>query len=85
MQQGQPLTSRKSALVILKKYRLAFGRVPRQDRKGMSEKSTLFLDVEEIQLKGSYGEAMFGSPVDITTDQNIKDWVWGLREDGGGG
>ena len=55
------------------------------DRKGMSEKPTLFLEVEEISLKGSYGEVMWGSPINIAADANIKDWVQGLREDGGGG
>ena len=51
----------------------------------MSEKSTLFLDVDEILFKGSFGEAMWDSPVDIADDKNIKDWIRGLREDGGGG
>ena len=51
----------------------------------MSEKPTLFMDVDEIALKGSHAESMWGSPVDITCDSDIKDWVHGLREDGGAG
>lgn len=51
----------------------------------MTKDATLFLDVEEFELKGAFGEAMWGSPVDITSDKNIRDWINGLRQDGGAG
>lgn len=81
----QSVTSCKSAFVILKKCRSAFGRIPKRDSKGMSEKSTLFLDIDEFEIRGSIGEPMWDSPQDITADKNIRDWIGGLREDGGGG
>ncbi|TFK90050.1 hypothetical protein K466DRAFT_661106 [Polyporus arcularius HHB13444] len=82
---GKPITSHKSALVSLQRVRVAFGRVPNRESKGMTKDATLFLDVEEFELKGAFGEAMWGSPVDITSDKNIRDWTNGLRQDGGAG
>ncbi len=82
---GKPITSHRSALVSLQRVRVAFGRVPNRESKGMTKDATLFLDVEEFELKGAFGEAMWGSPVDITSDKNIRDWINGLRQDGGAG
>ncbi|KAI0705076.1 hypothetical protein C8T65DRAFT_653139 [Cerioporus squamosus] len=80
---GKPITSHKSALVSLKRVRVAFGRVPSRESKGMTKDATLFLDVEEFELKGSFGEAMWGSPVDIASHKDMRDWIRGLRQDGG--
>ncbi|KAI0744197.1 hypothetical protein C8Q80DRAFT_884111 [Daedaleopsis nitida] len=74
-----------SAFVILKRFRVSFGRVPRRDGPGMSPDSTLFLEVDEIQLKGAFGEAMWDTPIDVFSDRNIKEWISGLRQDGGAG
>ncbi|CDO69219.1 hypothetical protein BN946_scf185042.g121 [Trametes cinnabarina] len=51
----------------------------------MTEKSRLYLDVDEFDVLGSPGEPMWGSPVDIGQDANIREWMEGLRQDGGGG
>ncbi|RPD57630.1 hypothetical protein L226DRAFT_610663 [Lentinus tigrinus ALCF2SS1-7] len=80
---GKLITSHKSALVSLQRVRVAFGRVPSGESKGMSKDATLFLHVDEFELKGSFGEAMWDSPVDIASDKNIRDWIHGLRQDGG--
>ncbi|TBU61645.1 hypothetical protein BD310DRAFT_974965 [Dichomitus squalens] len=83
---GKPITSRKSAFVLLKDFRPALGRVARRDgQSGMTEESTLFLDVDTIVLKGAFGEAMWGSPVDSSNDPKVRDWIHGLRQDGGAG
>lgn len=82
---GKPVTSHKSALVSLGRVRVAFGRVPSGESKGMSKEATLFLDVEDFEMKGSFGEAMWDSPVSIASDKNIRDWIHGLRQDGGAG
>ena len=51
----------------------------------MTEEATLFLDVDTIVLKGAYGEATWGAPVDASNDPKIRDWIQGLRQDGGAG
>ncbi|KAH9858975.1 hypothetical protein C2E23DRAFT_800798 [Lenzites betulinus] len=86
MSAGASITSYKSALVSLKKVRIAFGRVARRERGGgMTEHPRLYLDVDEVDVLGSYGEPMWGAPVDISQDVNIKEWMFGLQQDGGGG
>lgn len=51
----------------------------------MTPESTLFLDVDEILFKGSFGEPMWGSPVDVARDASMREWIRGLRQDGGAG
>ncbi|KAI0746002.1 hypothetical protein C8Q76DRAFT_688892 [Earliella scabrosa] len=82
---GKSITSHKTALVFLKRYRVSFGRIPRGGSAGMTPESTLFLDVDEILFKGSFGEPMWGSPVDVARDASMREWIRGLRQDGGAG
>ena len=83
---GKPITSCKSAFVLLKDFRPTFGRVARKDgHTGMTEEATLFLDVDTIVLRGAFGEATWGTPVDASNDPKIRDWIHGLRQDGGAG
>lgn len=51
----------------------------------MSESQHLALDVDSFDLKGAYGEDTWGSPKSIETDEAIRGWVVGLKEDGGAG
>lgn len=70
----------------LRKVRLAFGRVARRDNAGgMTSEPRLYLDVDEIDLLGAFGETTWGAPVDIAQDPNIREWMIGLEQDGGGG
>ncbi|OSD07099.1 hypothetical protein PYCCODRAFT_1474457 [Trametes coccinea BRFM310] len=81
-----PITALRSALVRLGRFRPAFARVALRDPGGgMTKKPRLYLDVDEFDLLGSFGEPMWGSPVDIAQDVNIREWMEGLRQDGGGG
>ena len=84
---GRSITFHKSAFVSLKKFRPALGRVARRDgHSGLTEESTLFLDVDEIVLKGAFGEPMWGSPAEVVSDdRRIREWIHGLRQDGGAG
>lgn len=82
---GKSITSQRGALVVLKRFRVSFGRVARGESAGMSSDSTLFLDIDEISIKGASGESLWGSPVNIANNPNIGDWIHGLRQDGGGG
>ncbi|KAI0358690.1 hypothetical protein OH77DRAFT_1518672 [Trametes cingulata] len=83
---GRSITSYKSALVRLSRVRPAFGRVARHESGGgMTDHPRLFLDVDEIDVLGSFGEATWGAPVDIGQDPNIREWMMGLQHGGGGG
>ncbi|OBZ70855.1 hypothetical protein A0H81_09085 [Grifola frondosa] len=81
---GKPVAEHRSALVVIKAFRPCFGRVPSHDGKGMTPERYLFLDVDQFQLKGGFGEERWGSPADIANDPNIREWLQGLRQDGGG-
>ncbi|KAI0335007.1 hypothetical protein GY45DRAFT_1317476 [Cubamyces sp. BRFM 1775] len=85
-QYAGPITSHKSAVVRLIKIRPAFSRVARRDgRTGMTEHRRIYLDVDEFELLGSSGEPIWGSPVDVAQDADIREWMLGLQQDGGGG
>ncbi|KAH9892786.1 hypothetical protein C8Q73DRAFT_699460 [Cubamyces lactineus] len=89
MQSGQytgPLTSHKSAMVRLIRIRPAFARVARRDgNTGMTDHLRIFLDVDEFELLGACGEPAWGSPVDVAQNADIREWMLGLQQDGGGG
>ncbi|KAF9241558.1 hypothetical protein BU15DRAFT_73284 [Melanogaster broomeanus] len=46
--------------------------------------SHLSLDVGCVKLMGA-GSHIFGNPVDIESNESMKEWAAGLRQDGGGG
>lgn len=52
---------------------------------GMSSMSHLALEVKEFDVKGSFGADPWGSPQDVESDERIREWIEGLRTDGGGG
>ncbi|KAI0829790.1 hypothetical protein BC628DRAFT_1068446 [Trametes gibbosa] len=83
---GASITSYKTALVSLKKFRPAFGRVARRERSGgMTDHARLYLDVDEIVVIGCHGQPTWGAPKDIAQDANIEEWMLGLQQHGGGG
>ena len=83
--QGKPISDHKTALVVLRQCRPFFTRVPLENKDGMSKSCHLALEVNDFDLKGSYGEDTWGSPKSVETADPICDWVAGLKEDGGGG
>ncbi|KAI0339793.1 hypothetical protein BDW22DRAFT_544526 [Trametopsis cervina] len=52
---------------------------------GMSTHGHVVLDVDTFDVKGAIGEDVWGKPVDVELDPDVKLWVEGLREGGGGG
>ena len=73
-------------MVRLIRIRPAFARVARRDgNTGMTDQLRIFLDVDEFELLGAYGEPAWGSPVDVAQNADIREWMLGLQQDGGGG
>ncbi|KAH9948677.1 hypothetical protein B0H21DRAFT_221496 [Amylocystis lapponica] len=81
---GKSVTDHKSALVSVKQFCPLFRRVP-LDGIGMSSTERLVLDIGAFDLRGAFGEDLWGSPKDLENHPNIREWVMGLREHGGGG
>ena len=51
----------------------------------LTNQSILALDCDSVSLLGSYDEALFGSPREVETNNDLRLWSEGLRQDGGGG
>ena len=73
-------------MVRLNRIRPAFSRVARRDGPtGMTDHYRIYLDVDEFELLGAFGEPAWGSPIDIAQDADIREWMLGLQQAGGGG
>ncbi|KAF7793943.1 hypothetical protein EIP86_005066 [Pleurotus ostreatoroseus] len=81
--QGKSLSGYKTAVLGLKQFRPVFTRIPGPN--GMKPESQLVLDVDRFELKGCFGEAVYGSPRAVEHDEGVREWSEGLRNDGGGG
>jgi hypothetical protein len=79
------LTKRRESLVCIKNYRPIFTRVPVGNNiRKMTPEQHLALEVGFIEVVGGEGEK--GKPCkDAETDEKLKLWTQGMREDGGGG
>lgn len=82
---GKSITSYKTALAVFGKLKPSFGRVPMGDSQGMTANATIFFEVEDFELKGSFGENVWDMPVDVVSNPAIGEWVHGLGQDGGAG
>lgn len=51
----------------------------------MSDVPQLALDVGVLGVQGCIGEEVYGTPRNVETNENIREWSEGLRTDGGGG
>lgn len=51
----------------------------------MSDVPQLALDVGVLGVQGCIGEEVYGTPRNVETNENIREWSEGLRADGGGG
>jgi hypothetical protein len=51
----------------------------------MSEQARLALETDHISIIGSIGEAQWGDPQDVETNNHLYLWSEGLRQHGGGG
>lgn len=79
------LTFQRYALAVIKQYKPFFARVPLGNGKGMAPEEHLSLEVDFIETIGLPHDGLFGEPRDIEQDEDIKLWVAGLKEGGGGG
>ena len=77
------MSSYKTAVLQLTQFRPAFTRTPGPN--GMKPDSQLVLDVDRFELKGCFGEAVYGSPRAVEHDESVREWSEGLKSDGGGG
>lgn len=51
---------------------------------GNTPVSHISLEINYIHPIGTGGH-LFGNPRDLKSDENMREWVLGLRQDGGGG
>lgn len=51
---------------------------------GNTPVSHISLEIGGLSSIGTGGH-LFGNPRDLESDENMKEWVLGLRQDGGGG
>lgn len=43
------------------------------------------LEINDIEVLGSEGEGLFGSPRELEQDEDIAEWIAGLRQGGNAG
>jgi hypothetical protein len=55
-----------------------------QNATGNTSVSHISLEIGHVKSVGIGGH-LFGNPRDLESDENMKEWVLGLRQDGGGG
>jgi hypothetical protein len=51
----------------------------------MTVSGTLALNVDYVEVVGAAGEPEFGSPRTLDNNNELKDWIEGLRAGGGSG
>lgn len=51
---------------------------------GNTSVSHISLEILHVRSLG-FGGHLFGNPSDLESDEKLKEWVLGLRQDGGGG
>lgn len=73
------------SVVVISGYRPMFSPRPLgPNATGNTPVSHISLDVDFVKLLGIGGH-LFGNPRDLESDENMKEWMLGLRQDGGGG
>ena len=78
------LTALRFAVVSIRDFKLSFGHI--QTGEGSkSDYETLWLEVDEFRVLGSKMDGLFGNPLNILLDPDIKIWVDGLSKGGGSG
>jgi hypothetical protein len=51
----------------------------------LTSQRVLAIDCDSVSLVGSFDEARFGNPTEIESNNDLRLWSEGLRQDGGGG
>ena len=81
---GRRLTSRRWGIATIRCTRPFLCRPPTKNGKGLEDESTIVLDVDQVDVAGSEGEAMFGDPRCVTMEEPMRRWLNGLRDGSGG-
>ncbi|KAJ6475301.1 hypothetical protein C8R47DRAFT_696760 [Mycena vitilis] len=81
---GRRFTDHKTAVVTIKKFRPMSTRIPLRNG-GMSSESHLALLCESVSMVGSLGGSKLGSPKDLDSNTDLREWSQALRQDGGAG
>ncbi|KAF9227385.1 hypothetical protein BS17DRAFT_775398 [Gyrodon lividus] len=82
---GRKLIDFRFAPVFISNFRPMFAPRPLGgNMKGNTPISYLSLEVGSVKLIGTGGH-LFGNPLDLESDDKLKEWAAGLRQDGGGG
>ena len=70
----------------IKHFKPNFARIPRGvGTEGLTQNEHLFLEINEFDLKGSFGDPVWGRPTDVEAVEDMKVWADGIRAGGGGG
>ncbi|KAJ7072389.1 hypothetical protein C8F01DRAFT_1103834 [Mycena amicta] len=78
---GRRMPESKSAVVVLKNFKLICARIP--SKGGMTAESFIALDCDSVEILNRHDES--GQPTDINEEEDIRKWVLGLRQPGGAG
>ena len=82
---GRNVIDSRFFLVFVSSYRPIFSPRPLgPNASGNTPVSHISLEIDHVTLIGTSGH-LFGNPRDLESDENMKEWVLGLRQDGGGG
>ncbi|KAJ7096390.1 hypothetical protein C8R44DRAFT_812915 [Mycena epipterygia] len=85
-ERGRRMTESRTALVLIKKFKPVSTRVPTAGRnQKMSVEAQLALYCESVSVVGSLGEPKWGTPKELESDAELREWSQGLRLDGGAG
>ncbi|KIY44367.1 hypothetical protein FISHEDRAFT_61907 [Fistulina hepatica ATCC 64428] len=81
------ITSTKTCLIALKKFKPFLSRVPVVAKNGqrMTPFPEIALDCDAFDVMGSIGEETWGDPKPLESNADLKAWRDGLRQDGGAG
>lgn len=79
------LTTRRFAIATIGNFKAFVARVPLGNSKGMSVDERIAFEIGTFDILGAAQENIFGNPTSIETQEDIQEWIAGLREGGGGG
>ncbi|KAF8844341.1 hypothetical protein BDN67DRAFT_1000321 [Paxillus ammoniavirescens] len=82
---GRKLVDSRFSLVFISQFRPIFAPRPIGGNiRGNTLISHLSLEVGHVKLIGTGGH-IYGNPLDLDSNEKLKEWITGLRQDGGGG
>jgi hypothetical protein len=81
---GRRLTSRRWGIATIRCTGPFLCRPPIKNGKGLEDELTIALVIDQVEVAGSEGEAMFGDPRCVTKEEPMRRWLAGLRHGSGG-